>query len=164
MARAKDSSELAAKRSGGCGFWTGLGTTSTPSMSQNRPWKLTGSSRQARRITSMPSSKRSARSRTGMPSPSKWALIVPRPIPYSSRPPETMSSVAASSAARSGLCSGTSTTPVPSLIREVRAAAAAITTIGEGITEYSRRKCISASQARSKPSRSASTTCSIVSE
>ena len=51
--------------------------------------------------------------------------IGPAPMTSSSRPPDRMSTVAASSATRSGLCSGSSSTYGPSRITDVRAAAAA---------------------------------------
>ena len=52
-------------------------------------------------------------------------------MPYSSRPPESTSTMAYSSARRSGWWSGTSETPVPTRMREVRAAAAVAITAGE---------------------------------
>ena len=72
----------------------------------------------------------------------RWALDAPNirnsssrqplPIPRISRPPESWSTTAASSASRSGSCSGVSTTPVPSSIRSVTAANAASIASSEG--------------------------------
>jgi hypothetical protein len=49
----------------------------------------------------------------------------PGAIPSSSRPPDSTSTMAASSASRSGCCNGASSTAVPSRMREVRIANAA---------------------------------------
>ncbi len=65
------------------------------------------------------------RSLGGMPNTAHSPSIGPAPMARSSRPFDRMSTVAASSATRIGLCSASSNTYVPSRIRSVRTAAAA---------------------------------------
>ena len=67
------------------------------------------------------------RSVVGTPNPSNSSSRQPMPRPRISRPPDSRSTVAASSARRSGSNIGASSTPVPSRIRSVRAATAART-------------------------------------
>src|SRR6266536_2301863 len=80
-------------------------------------------------------------------------------MPNSSRPFERWSTVATSSANRSGWLSGSTWTAMPILIRRVQAASAAATTSGDDSTERSFWKWISASQTASRPSASAAFIC-----
>ncbi len=80
--------------------------------------------------------------------------------PGLSRPPESTSTVARSSASRSGFSQPSGITAVPSSILEVRWVAAASIATGEE-TPYCR--CRSRSQTESKPSRSPSSIASRVS-
>ena len=80
--------------------------------------------------------------------------------PGLSRPPESTSTVARSSASRSGFSQPSGITAVPSSILEVRWVAAASIATGEE-TPYCR--CRSRSQTESKPSRSPSSIASSVS-
>ena len=83
-----------------------------------------------------------------------------RPTPKISLPWLIWSTVAASSARRSGWHSGNTCTPVPILIRLVRAAMAAAKVSGAEQTERSGATWISASHIASSPQRSAASTCS----
>ena len=74
-----------------------------------------------------------------------------------SRPPLIWSSVAVSSARRSGCVNGSTCTAVPNFILVVRAATAASTVIGADITDRAACWWISASQKESKPYSSDST-------
>jgi len=59
------------------------------------------------------------------------------PTPKSSRPPESTSTIAWSSATRSGWWKGSTLTATPSRMRRVRSAAAANPTGGDGMAPYS---------------------------
>jgi hypothetical protein len=75
------------------------------------------------------------------------------------RPPDKMSTVARSSASRSGFSQPSGVTAVPTSIREVRWEAAAMTATGDDIP-YCRCRC--RNHALSKPSRSPSSMTSSV--
>ena len=121
---------VAAIQMGGCGFCTGLGTSSTSANCQNCPLWVTSCSVQTRRITSRLSVKRPRLSAMGMPRPSYSILKNPRPTPRSTRPWLRLSRHAVSSATSSGFRYGSSVTAVPSRSLFVRAAIAARATIG----------------------------------
>ncbi len=78
-----------------------------------------------------------------------------RPTPNSRRPFVRWSTVATSSARRSGWLSGKTCTAIPIFTRRVQVARAAATTSGEASTERSFWKWISASHTASKPRSSA---------
>ncbi len=82
--------------------------------------------------------------------------VIPRPMPHWKRPPESTSSIAPSSATRSGLWNGSTLIAQPSLMRVVVAAIAAIIRFGDGSVENVASKWCSASHTASKPSSSAS--------
>ena len=73
------------------------------------------------------------RRRASAPSPAYSTSDQPRPRPRVSRPWLRSWTVAASSASRSGWCSGARTTPVPISMCEVAIASAALTTSSEGM-------------------------------
>ena len=84
------------------------------------------------------------------------------PVPKSTRPPETRSSIEIRSATRAGWLNGggVCTMPCPSRMFFVRCDAAARNTSGALLCEYSSRKWCSTSQTYSMPSESASSICS----
>ena len=94
--------------------------------------------------------------------PASSVHVADRPVPTSTRPPERMSSTAVRSAILIGwLNSGTHTTmPNPTRIRLVTIAHAVRNSSGAGQCEYSSRKWCSTAHTWSKPSSSASFTCS----
>ena len=96
---------------------------------------------------------------TSKPACSNW---LERPVPNSTRPPDTRSSIATRSATRIGWLNrfGSSTTPWPIRMRFVRCAAAARKTSGAEQWANSCRKWCSTAQTVSKPRRSASSICS----
>ena len=94
---------MAASQTGGCGDWSGFGSTSTPSYFQKRPWYDMRSCRQEASTISTHSRKRSELSSTGTPKASNSERSNPRPAPQLTRPPESTSIIATSSARRSGL-------------------------------------------------------------
>ncbi len=110
--------------SGGPPGCAGSGRTATAGPSCSGP-PGASSPRQARRIVSMLATSLGTRSDSGTPKPSNSSSRQPSPRPRISRPPEIRSVTAASSASRSGSCSGASTTPVPIRTCSVRAAIAA---------------------------------------
>ena len=107
--------------------------------------------------------KRSRLSACGIPKPRKWLGTEPRPMPNSTRPLLSTSSVATSSAMRRGCESGNSTIAIPSRSVLVRSATAASSSIGAGMIERSGMKCCSTGHTDSNPSASAWAACSRVS-
>ena len=81
-----------------------------------------------------------------------------RPTPKISRPWLSWSTVATSSASRSGWQSGSTWTAVPIFMRSVRWAMVAAIIIGDDSTERSGAKCSSASHMASRPHSSAAST------
>ena len=102
---------------------------------------------------------------TSTPKPSSSMRDELSPVPNSTRPPETWSSVAIRSARRAGCTNsgGTHTIPWPMRILDVRAAAAASHTSEADESAWSSRKWCSTPQMQWKPSASPSSTCSSVS-
>src|SRR5829696_399644 len=66
-----------------------------------------------------------------MSNPSNSCCRYPEPTPSMTRPPESWSSIAYSSATSSGWWNGSTLTATPSPMRDVRAAAAASRTLGD---------------------------------
>ena len=88
----------------------------------NSPSKDATSSRHSVRMASTYSAARAARRANGTPSASNSSRDHPMPMPNVNRPPDSLSSVAACLASSTGLCSGSSSTPVAMRIVEVAAA------------------------------------------
>ncbi len=92
-----------ATHSGGCGFWTGLGTTLRGGIETNWPsWPVKGASVMHRMATSRPSRHWSRLSIGSMPKPPSSASEEDSPEPKSTRPLETRSSIDTRSAVRAG--------------------------------------------------------------
>ena len=92
-----------ATHSGGCGFCSGLGTTFRGGIVTNRPsTPAKGSSTIIRTITSRASSHCSRLDSRSTPNPSSSGPLDVSPVPNSTRPSETRSSVATVSATRAG--------------------------------------------------------------
>ena len=102
---------------------TGFGLTRTESKLTNSPVNDATSSRHTVRIAATYSAVRAARRSNGTPSASNSSRDHPMPTPSVNRPPHNVSSVAACLATTTGLCSGSSSTPVARRIDEVAAAA-----------------------------------------
>ena len=92
-----------ATHSGGWGFWTGLGTTLRGGIVRKRPSAPANGSSTIIRATIASISSHCARlvSRS-TPKPSSSAPLDVSPVPNSTRPPETRSSIATVSATRAG--------------------------------------------------------------
>ena len=112
--------------SGGCGCCTGFGPTATSLNWKCRPTWLTRGDVHAAISNSMISSVRVPRSDFGTPITANSSSRYPGARPRSSRPPDTASITAASSASRSGWYSGVSSTDVPIRIRVLAATAPSI--------------------------------------
>ena len=92
-----------ATHSGGCGFWTGLGTTLRGGILTYSPsTPVNGCSTMQRSATSRPSSHCSRFSAGSMPKPASSASLDDSPEPNSTRPFDTRSSIATRSAVRAG--------------------------------------------------------------
>ena len=102
---------------------TGLGLTRTDSNRVNSPLNEATSSAHSVRIAATYSAVRRPRPANGTPSAANSSADQPIPTPSVSRPPDSTSSVAACLAVTTGLCSGSSSTPVASPILVVTAAA-----------------------------------------
>ena len=74
-----------------------------------------------------------------MPKVTNSSYCEPGPTPRSKRPPDRMSAIAASSASRRGSWKGSSVTALPTRIREVRAATAVATIIGDPVHWHGRK-------------------------
>ena len=97
------SRRLQATHSGGCGFWTGLGTTLRGGMETYRPsTPPNGVSVMHRTATSRPSSHASRLVSRSTPNPPSSASEDDSPVPNSTRPLDTRSSMAIRSAIRAG--------------------------------------------------------------
>ena len=100
---------------------------------------------------------------------STWKAVcsigVERPVPHSTRPRESTSTVATFSAMRAGCVKpkGVSVTPKPRRMRSVICESAPSSTSGAGQCERPSRKWCSTAQIVWKPSESASLICSIAS-
>ena len=143
------SRRLHATHSGGCGLWSGLGTTLRGGMLQNSlSQPANGSSTNMRAIAGIASSHISRLRLRSTRKPPSSAAEEDSPVPKSTRPSEIRSSVATRSATRAGwlTAGGIWTIPWPSRMRWVRAAAAARKTSGAEECEYSSRKWCSTSQ------------------
>ena len=103
------------------------------------------------------------RSALSRPNASNAERLPPGPTPTSRRPPDIRSSTAASSATRIGSSSGRVTIAVPRRIRDVCAATCARKTNGPGRPPSSSWKWCWATQAESKPKRSAWMICAVAS-
>ena len=102
---------------------TGFGLTRTASKLTNSPSNEATSSRHSVRMASTYSLVRAPRRSNGTPSASNSSRDQPMPMPSVSLPPLSVSSVAACLATSTGLCSGSSSTPVAIRMVEVAAAA-----------------------------------------
>ncbi len=92
-----------ATQSGGCGFCTGLGMTLRAGIEKYFPWKPGYGSITIMSATCSTVSRHMARRSLGsMPNPSSSAREADSPVPNSTRPFETRSSVAMRSATRAG--------------------------------------------------------------
>ena len=112
-----------ATQSGGCGFWTGLGTTLRTGIAKYLPWQPGYGSIASMFATCSVVSRHIARRSAGsMPKPSSSARDADSPVPQSTRPLDTRSSVASRSATRAGwlYTGGMRTIPCPRRIRLVR--------------------------------------------
>ena len=143
------SRRLQATQSGGCGFWSGLGTMLRGGICQNWPVQpANGSSTNMRQIASIASSHIARFCVRSTRKPPSSAPELDSPVPKSTRPSEIRSSVATRSATRAGWFTGGGiwTIPWPRRIREVRTAAAGRKTSGAEEWLYSSRKWCSTSQ------------------
>ncbi len=109
----------------------GLGPPPIPSNRTVLPMKL-ASGRHAARSAPMYSSRRAAREVKVTPHASYSSFSHPRPTPRMRRLPDRSSRVAAARASSTGLCSGNTSTPVPSLTVVVSAENWESHTIGSG--------------------------------
>ena len=109
---------------------TGLGLTLIESNPTNFPSNEATSSRHNVRIAATYSAVRAARCSNGTPSAANSSLDHPTPTPRVSRPPLNRSRLAACLATTTGLCSGSSSTPVATPIRDEAAAAKLSAIIG----------------------------------
>jgi len=139
----------------------GFGVTDTPGYGVVLV-PVTSPSDHAWRRIAIESTSRDRRDRSGVRRPSNSSSRQPRPSPRVSRPSLSRSTVAASSASRTGSCSGASRTAVPMRTRLVRAAIAAHTGSSDGMYPSSRKWC-SDTHTESKPSSSARTATSTAS-
>ncbi len=158
------SSDVVAPHSGGCGFCQGLGCTRRRGICQNSPSNEYSSLVQQPTTCPMASCHMRRLSPGSMPNPSSSARVAERPVPRSTRPPESRSRTATDSAVRTGWLYGfgISRTPYPSRMRSVRAAMAPYRTSGFEQCEYSCRKWCSTVQNACQPWRSPAMACSSV--
>jgi hypothetical protein len=157
------SRRLHATHTGGCGFCRGLGTTLRGGIVTYLPWwPVNGSSVMQRTATRRPSSHISRFSIGSIRKPPSSASDDDSPVPKSTRPPDTRSSVEMRSAIRAGWLNagGVWTMPWPRRICLVRCDTAARNTSGALEWLYSSRKWCSTSQQCWIPSLSASSHCS----
>ncbi len=101
----------------------GFGLTRIASKRVNSPLNEATSSVQSVRIAATYSAARRPRRANGTPRAANSSADHPMPTPRVSRPPDSTSSVAACFAVSTGLCSGSSSTPVASPMVLVAAAA-----------------------------------------
>ena len=157
------SRRLHATHSGGCGFCTGLGTTLRGGIVTNSPsTPVNGDSTMQRMAVCNPSSQASRLRIGSIWKPASSASLDDSPLPNSTRPLDTRSSIEMRSATRAGWlnCGAVRTMPCPRRIREVRWLAAARNTSGADEWLYSSRKWCSTSHAYWMPNESASSICS----
>ena len=147
---------------GGCGFWSGFGSTARSGIEKQRPRCANVSCIHIFGSTRTYSSQSFLVSSGSASKPPISVHVEERAVPNSSRPPESRSRNAARSATRIGwLISGTHTTaPCPTRIRWVCIATAVRNSSGADECEYSSRKWCSTTHAHSKPSASATRACS----
>src|SRR5262245_24141105 len=117
-------------RIGGCGFCSGLGSAQILSKLTKSPWNFGSFLVQISFIASTRSRSRRQRDLNAVPWFSISSAFQPPPIPNSTRPPESRSSVATSLAMVIGSRSITRQMPVPSFRRFVAAPAAISATNG----------------------------------
>ncbi len=129
-----------ATHSGGCGFWRDFGMTLRAGKSWYWPWNSQSSLVNIGRIARTASSQRSRLSRTRVPNGCSSAGPVASPMPNSTRPPESRSSVETFSATRCGWLVVIWMTPWPRRMFLVRWLAAPRNTSGAEECEYSSRK------------------------
>ena len=142
------SRRLHATHSGGCGFCSGLGTTSRTGIRNCSPsWPAKGDSTNMRVTASSASSHWSRLVARSTRKPPSSASDDASPVPKSTRPSDTRSSVAMRSAMRAVWLklNGSWTMPWPRRMRVVRWLAAARNTSGADECEYSSRKWCSTS-------------------
>jgi hypothetical protein len=102
-----------APHSGGCGSWSGFGSTRRGGILNALPFHSSTSFVHAATMTATASS-HSSRVRCGsMPKPSSSARVDDRPVPNSTRPSERRSSTAADSAERTGWLYGNGMSRTP---------------------------------------------------
>ena len=157
------SRRLHATHIGGCGCCIGLGTTLRGGIRRSRELHpANGSSTSMWAIASIASSHISRLRARRIPKPPSSAAELDSPLPNSTRPSDTRSSVAIRSATRAGwlTCGMTLTIPWPILMFFVLWLAAARNTSGADECEYSSMKWCSTTHAWSKPSWSPSRACS----
>ena len=135
---------------GGCGFWSGFGSTARSGIEKQRPWWEKRS-----RIHICGSTRTYSSQSFLVASGSAWkppisVHVEERAVPNSSRPPESTSRKAARSATRIGwlICGTHTTAPCPTRMRRVCAAMAVRKSSGAEEWEYSSRKWCSTAQAR----------------
>ena len=154
--------EVTVTHSGGCGCCTGLGRIARSGTENDVPCQLKRSSVHMRGSARIVSSQVCLVVSGSISKPASSLHVDERAVPNSSRPPDRMSSTAARSAMRTGwFIFGTHTTaPWPTRMRLVCIAQAVRKSSGAEQCEYSSRKWCSTAQTVSKPSSSASRTCS----
>ncbi len=108
-------------RTGGPGRWTGCGSWRPGGIVKNVPLYPAAPPQTARSAATY-SSARAPRAAIGTPDPVNSSASQPEPMPRSSRPPDSTSTVAACLASSSGEANGWLTIATPSRIDEVAAA------------------------------------------